>query len=180
MMENFSVNVWCLLLICLLSLEAEASWPEGDSGTSLSRSKRSVLQFGAMIKEKTGKEAIEFSTHGKYCRLFPPEAGTIPEDNLDKCCQAHQECYKNDLTACILGGQTFYTFSVGFFGSINCQDDNVDICQRRTCECDKTAVLCFDDNLQFLLTEQENGAAANKFNAIFLIFIVVVSLTLLR
>ncbi|NXK42039.1 PA2GE phospholipase, partial [Piprites chloris] len=50
-----------------------------------------VLQFGAIVKHKTGKSPLSYNGYGCYCGLGGSKK---PLDATDNCCRAHNCCYK--------------------------------------------------------------------------------------
>ncbi|XP_061213347.1 basic phospholipase A2 caudoxin-like isoform X1 [Neopsephotus bourkii] len=65
-----------LLLLCLAGLALAAC---------------NVVQFGSMIKHKTGKSPLSYNGYGCYCGLG---GSRQPLDATDRCCHAHDCCYK--------------------------------------------------------------------------------------
>ncbi|XP_061457497.1 basic phospholipase A2-like [Rhineura floridana] len=102
--------------------------------------KGSLLEFGSMIKEVTGKSAFpQYSTYGCYCGLG---GQGLARDATDRCCQAHDCCY-GKLSDCKTKTDRYqYTNKNGV---ITCGEGSW--CEKQICECDKTAALCFRENL---------------------------------
>ncbi|XP_042222799.1 phospholipase A2 SSD387-like [Homarus americanus] len=78
----------CLLLllaICLPSLS------EGATVRGLHRQRRSIGQFGDMIRFSTRREALLYNNYGNHCGF---QGGDLPVlDEVDSCCRSHDLCY---------------------------------------------------------------------------------------
>ncbi|XP_074414790.1 basic phospholipase A2 caudoxin [Zonotrichia albicollis] len=96
-----------------------------------------LAQFAAMIKKKTGKSALAYNGYGCYCGWGGSKQ---PLDATDRCCHAHDCCYKKLVAAGCKPKTTTYKYSFRK-NQITC--GNGKPCQKRTCECDKRAVECF-------------------------------------
>uniref|UniRef100_A0A8D0DN42 Phospholipase A2 n=1 Tax=Salvator merianae TaxID=96440 RepID=A0A8D0DN42_SALMN len=92
--------------------------------------KANLLQFGIMIRATTGKSAFpHYSTYGCYCGIG---GKGDPVDATDSCCKTHDCCYEK-LRECNTKTDR-YRFRTQ--------------CEKRICECDKAAAICFRDNLK--------------------------------
>uniref|UniRef100_A0A8C7E3G8 phospholipase A2 n=1 Tax=Naja naja TaxID=35670 RepID=A0A8C7E3G8_NAJNA len=113
------------LTVCLLILLS----PAGGS----------LIEFGRMIKEETGKTAFPFyTTYGCYCGLGGKGR---PRDATDSCCLMHDCCYEN-LTDCHTKTEPYqYSRSNGV---ILCGGT---WCKKQICECDKAAAICLRESL---------------------------------
>ncbi|XP_078408989.1 phospholipase A2-like [Cetorhinus maximus] len=128
-----------LELNCLLS--APLSLAESRSGQS-----RALWQFRGMLlcSIPDSNPLLQFSNYGCYCGFGG--SGT-PVDELDKCCQTHDNCYGDalKLKACWPIFDNPYTKSYSytcFKNTITCSDEN-NPCEMFICECDRTAAICF-------------------------------------
>lgn len=94
-----------------------------------------------MIRLKTGKEAA--SSYGFYgCHCGAGGKGT-PKDATDRCCAAHDCCYKRLVKrGC---GTKFLSYKFSYSkGAIKCAKQGS--CKTQLCECDKAAAYCFAKN----------------------------------
>ncbi|XP_073322291.1 acidic phospholipase A2 HTe-like [Pagrus major] len=104
-----------------------------------------VWQFGYMINcVQPGVDPLKYIDYGCYCGYGGQ--GT-PVDDLDRCCQVHDDCY---------GAQMKIPECSGFFdkpyfitydytcskGQATCSATN-NKCKAAACECDRAAALCF-------------------------------------
>ncbi|XP_002716099.1 phospholipase A2, membrane associated [Oryctolagus cuniculus] len=100
-----------------------------------------LIDFSDMIKYTTGKNALlNYGAYGCHCGLGGKGE---PKDATDRCCLAHDCCYRRlEKRKC---GTKFlsYKFSMSR-GKITCA--NEDYCQRGVCQCDKIAAYCFARN----------------------------------
>ncbi|KAM5270172.1 group IIE secretory phospholipase A2 [Hipposideros larvatus] len=100
-----------------------------------------LVQFGVMIEKMTGKSALQYNDYGCYCGIG---GSHWPVDPTDWCCHAHDCCYgRLEKMGCDPKLER-YLFSASK-NNIFCAGKTA--CQRQTCECDKTAALCFRQNL---------------------------------
>ncbi|XP_017910402.1 PREDICTED: group IIE secretory phospholipase A2 isoform X2 [Capra hircus] len=100
-----------------------------------------LVQFGVMIERTTGKPALQYNDYGCYCGVG---GARWPVDKTDWCCHAHDCCYGRLEKLGCEPKMERYLFSATRH-SIFCAGRTS--CQRRTCECDKKAALCFRRNL---------------------------------
>ncbi|XP_063091281.1 phospholipase A2, membrane associated-like [Cavia porcellus] len=103
-----------------------------------------LLQFSKMIKSKTGKNSVpSYTSYGCFCGLGGK--GT-PKDGTDRCCLAHDCCYKRlERRGCINLKTLQYDVTI-VGSSITCKINQAP-CKKLLCECDKAAASCFAKNL---------------------------------
>ncbi|XP_037076843.1 phospholipase A2-like [Pollicipes pollicipes] len=63
-----------------------------------SRPRRSVGQFGDMIRQHVGREALLYNVYGNYCGASS-RYDLLPIDEVDRCCLEHDLCYRASRTA---------------------------------------------------------------------------------
>ncbi|XP_054906643.1 phospholipase A2 [Poeciliopsis prolifica] len=106
---------------------------------------RAIWQFAEMIScAQPGIEPLIYNGYGCYCGLGG--SGT-PVDDVDRCCQVHDNCYGYSMTIpeCNDIFDSPYVASYNFTCSnkqIYCAAIN-NKCQAIVCECDRVAALCF-------------------------------------
>ncbi|NXO01969.1 PA2GE phospholipase, partial [Rhinopomastus cyanomelas] len=96
-----------------------------------------VLQFGSMIKYKTGRSALSYNGYGCYCGLGGSKQ---PLDATDRCCHAHDCCYAKLANSRCNAKVATYKFAMRG-GKITCSSKTW--CQKQSCECDRRAAECF-------------------------------------
>uniref|UniRef100_A0A0F7Z3K3 phospholipase A2 n=1 Tax=Micrurus fulvius TaxID=8637 RepID=A0A0F7Z3K3_MICFL len=106
-----------------------------------------LYQFKNMIQCTTKRPVWHFAWYGCYCGSGG--SGT-PVDELDRCCQVHDNCYDeaSKVHKC-WPKLTFYSYDCSE-GQLTCKDNDTK-CKDFVCNCDRTAALCFakapyDDN----------------------------------
>ncbi|NXP14246.1 PA21B Phospholipase, partial [Thinocorus orbignyianus] len=116
------------------------------SAASAAVSPRAVWQFRSMIKctVPDSSPLLDFADYGCYCGLGGH--GT-PVDELDRCCQVHDNCYTQakHLDSCKFLVDNPYTEAYKFScssGQITCSSQNDD-CEKFICNCDRQAAMCF-------------------------------------
>ncbi|KFV95948.1 Phospholipase A2, major isoenzyme, partial [Eurypyga helias] len=109
-------------------------------------SPRAVWELRSMIRctIPDSHPLLEFADYGCYCGLGG--SGT-PVDELDRCCQVHDECYSqaNKLESCRFLVDNPYTEMYSFScsnGKITCSSKNNE-CETFICNCDRAAAMCF-------------------------------------
>ncbi|NXR64533.1 PA2GE phospholipase, partial [Rhadina sibilatrix] len=96
-----------------------------------------LVQFGVMITQRTGKLPTAYNGYGCYCGWGGSKQ---PLDATDRCCHAHDCCYKKLISSGCNPKMVIYKYS-SHGNQITCGAGNR--CQRETCACDKRAVDCF-------------------------------------
>ncbi|XP_066954693.1 basic phospholipase A2 taipoxin alpha chain-like [Macrobrachium rosenbergii] len=127
-----------IFLTCLI-IHAES----GAAGRA-SRQKRSIGQFGDMIRAVVRREALHYNNYGNHCGF---QGGDLPVvDEVDRCCYVHDRCYiAADAGACASYwfGASFIRYTWSWDGqAVNCGEAD-DACRRAACFCDKAAAECF-------------------------------------
>uniref|UniRef100_A0A8B9SRL8 Phospholipase A2 n=1 Tax=Anas platyrhynchos TaxID=8839 RepID=A0A8B9SRL8_ANAPL len=119
-----------VLLVCLIGLV-----PVDVDG--------SAIQFGAMIKLKTGKNPLAYNGYGCYCGLG---GGKQPLDATDWCCHAHDCCYGRLKLLSPGCNPVLVHYKYSIHGNhIVCGAGTT--CEKIACECDKAAAECFKRTL---------------------------------
>ncbi|NXS59473.1 PA21B Phospholipase, partial [Brachypteracias leptosomus] len=109
-------------------------------------SPRALWNFHRMIRctLPDSHPVLEFADYGCYCGLGG--SGT-PVDELDRCCQVHDNCYSKakKLESCRFLWDNPYTEMYSFScsdGQITCSSKNNE-CESFICNCDRAAAMCF-------------------------------------
>ncbi|XP_072011278.1 basic phospholipase A2 caudoxin-like [Engystomops pustulosus] len=97
-----------------------------------------ILKFGDMISYMTERSAVSFLVYGCHCGLG---GKGFPVDDIDWCCHAHDCCYDTlERMGCSPKMKNYHFIRI--FGTIICDDKDLNGCARKTCECDRTASFC--------------------------------------
>lgn len=99
-----------------------------------------ILQFGLMVNCLTKR--LPFTSYAFYgCHCGIGGSGW-PVDEIDWCCRIHDCCY--DL---LLGkgcSPLFQNYDASCINeTITCDDEDLEGCANRSCECDRAASYCF-------------------------------------
>ncbi|XP_040897981.1 phospholipase A2 [Toxotes jaculatrix] len=109
---------------------------------------RAVWQFRAMIlcTVPDSWPVLDYADYGCYCGLGGSGA---PVDELDRCCQVHDQCYSDamqheDCWPILDNPYTeMYSYSCDRASkTVTCRNNN-DPCEKFICECDREAAMCF-------------------------------------
>ncbi|XP_073240100.1 uncharacterized protein [Porites lutea] len=107
------------------------------------RYRRSLYQFYQMISCATNNNPLKYNNYGCFCGLGGQ--GT-PVDNLDRCCQKHDSCYRQiNLDKRCRFPWYIYVKSYERKDCTGCDSVNDD-CQSAICKCDSVAAQCFAKN----------------------------------
>ncbi|XP_075696600.1 phospholipase A2-like isoform X2 [Rhinoderma darwinii] len=82
-----------------------------------------------------------FVFYGCHCGIG---GSGLPVDEIDWCCRFHDCCY--DILISLGGTPLHQAYKVSLINrTLTCDDEDPDGFARRTCECDRTASLCFQE-----------------------------------
>ncbi|KAG8545268.1 hypothetical protein GDO81_021165 [Engystomops pustulosus] len=113
-----------LLLLSLVSVEASGGYPR---------------RFSTMVHEVLNRPLIQYVFYGCQCGWI---FGSQIVDEIDRCCLEHRCCQAPIKTDQCKPDTTSYYYTYRN-GTLTCDDEDESSCARRSCECDRTAVLCF-------------------------------------
>ncbi|XP_031552259.1 uncharacterized protein LOC116289456 [Actinia tenebrosa] len=135
------IVLYFLIVACVVALPTK----QEGSEVQLSRAKRSIANFGAMIHCGTGRNPLLYNGYGCFCGFGGK--GT-PVDDVDRCCQAHDRCYDQlKLSKLCVIDAAVYTLSYKTSGCLTCKPLSsyhiLAKCRKALCECDAEAVKCF-------------------------------------
>nr|F5CPF0.1 RecName: Full=Phospholipase A2; AltName: Full=MALT0026C; Flags: Precursor [Micrurus altirostris]AED89577.1 putative phospholipase A2 precursor [Micrurus altirostris] len=110
-----------------------------SGASSIAPQPLNLIQFGNMIQCNNTRPSLDFSGYGCYCGRGG--SGT-PVDELDRCCQVHDNCYGEAETVHECDPYwTFYSYECSE-GKLTCKDNNTK-CKEFVCNCDREAANCF-------------------------------------
>ncbi|KAH9508867.1 Phospholipase A2, major isoenzyme [Bulinus truncatus] len=139
--KNIPLNLIFLLLISgyvKLSVQIQersesfhASESSLSSAADVRRVKRNVFQLCRVINIYTGRSCVDYNNYGCFCGLR--SRGSHPVDEVDRCCQSHDQCFSS--LNCLL--LSFTTYSTQCSGSqCTCTNSRKTSCRYRSCMCD--------------------------------------------
>ncbi|XP_022779852.1 phospholipase A2 A2-actitoxin-Cgg2a-like [Stylophora pistillata] len=136
-MGSNSLLLWPILLGVI------ASGDGNDSAT-----KRNIINFGLLVYKFTERNPIDFNGYGCFCGLGGKGK---PVDDLDRCCEAHDNCYSKIMHSedCPYE-KAVYLMSY----SVTKDDEKTECepassyfiygkCRNLVCKCDLIAARCF-------------------------------------
>ncbi|KAK8404575.1 hypothetical protein O3P69_007675 [Scylla paramamosain] len=139
---SFLLRLVFVTLLCFCAVEGRS---RRDINTShLSRNRRSIGQFGDMIRLATQREALLYNNYGNHCGTQSGDRPVV--DEVDRCCRTHDRCYdtiKAGVCSSSWFGPGFVRYSWSWNGThLLCGADNLG-CRAAACECDAAAASCF-------------------------------------
>ena len=127
------------LVVLVLIIGSISSLPTDE----LSQSRNAAFEFREMITKVTGRSAFDYLGYGCHCGLGGKGK---PIDELDTCCQVHDQCYANTSTYLQfwnLCSPHLVGYSWNYNSGVVACSGNKDTCGYKTCMCDKIVAECF-------------------------------------
>ncbi|CAF0984967.1 unnamed protein product, partial [Didymodactylos carnosus] len=103
---------------------------------------RHFFQFGIMILSETHRNPLDYNDYGCHCGANRYSIQQEPLDDVDKCCQQHDLCYKQCTNVQIPQPSRYVYKATVVLNDIVCKDDQ-NTCGYKICMCDKQAAECF-------------------------------------
>ncbi|XP_042859565.1 basic phospholipase A2 PA-12C-like [Penaeus japonicus] len=135
-MALLQTKPFCLLFLIFM-------WMTTEGGSLHSRHRRSIGQFGDMIRRATQREALLYNEYGNHCGFQGGDQPVV--DEVDRCCMTHDQCYETaNREQCSSSwlGASFTRYSWQWDGQqLHCGEGSA--CEMAACTCDKLAAECF-------------------------------------
>ena len=107
------------------------------------REKRSIFDFGRLIRCQTGRNPLDYNNYGNWCGFG---GSGQPVDATDRCCRKHDQCYDRLLSAGTCSSFGLRVRSYKTNGCSRCASSNSG-CGAGLCYCDLEAAVCFKNAL---------------------------------
>lgn len=134
------------MLILTLTLLLLLGWVQTLPTDDLVDGRNAALEFRNMIAAVTGRSAFDYLGYGCHCGLGGKGK---PVDQVDFCCQVHDQCYADTSTYLQfwkLCSPHLITYSWSYANGVVSCTGAQDNCGYKTCLCDKFAAECFARN----------------------------------
>uniref|UniRef100_T1J463 Phospholipase A2-like central domain-containing protein n=1 Tax=Strigamia maritima TaxID=126957 RepID=T1J463_STRMM len=128
-MKAYLIVLFCIKVLCVSSGKFSA---------------RNLLNFQSMISHTTNRSGWDYHNYGRWCGLGG--SGT-PVDDVDKCCEIHDNCYDelngNECKGMMQLRAYFVLYEWNWVDNTIICTQTTDNCSKELCACDKKAAECF-------------------------------------
>ncbi|BFZ13277.1 hypothetical protein BsWGS_16316 [Bradybaena similaris] len=115
---------------------------EASLSQAHSRHERGLINLCRVLSKYTGRPCLDYYGYGCFCGLG--SKGSHPVDDIDRCCQGHDNCYESLKSSCILRAPYLKPYFM-FCKKRECECTDVRIlkkCAYATCQCDLKFAQC--------------------------------------
>ncbi|XP_055892418.1 acidic phospholipase A2 E-like isoform X3 [Biomphalaria glabrata] len=124
-------------LMTLIFVSLAVTFPE-RTNSAFSRTERSFLDLCTVVNTHTRRACLDYLGYGCFCGLGGQGQ---PLDDVDKCCQAHDDCYGRH-RQCVAYFQTINMDCKD--GKCTCTDPKTSGCPYNVCQCDVQFGACLN------------------------------------